>query len=81
VGRTISTFLNGAGMLKQQMLNLAIFVPVCIGMKIVLVHQIGLYGVVVGTAVAWLVVHVPAYSVLIYRWNKSLPHQRARGAA
>lgn len=77
VGRTISTFLNGAGMLKQQMLNVAIFVPLCIALKVILVREIGLYGVVVGTIIAWVVVNVPAYAILIHRWNKSHPTQPA----
>lgn len=70
VGRAISMFLNGAGMLRQQLFNVAIFVPLCIGLKIVLVQTMGVEGVVVATVAAWLLVHVPAYWMYLYQWNR-----------
>jgi O-antigen/teichoic acid export membrane protein len=71
-GRSIAMFLNGAGLLKQQMLIVAIFVPVCITLKLLLARKMGLQGIVLGTMIAWLLVHVPAYSLLIRSWMISV---------
>lgn len=57
---------------RQQLFNLAIFVPLCIGLNIVLVQTMGVEGVVVATSAAWLVVHVPAYWLYLHQWNGSI---------
>jgi len=72
VGRTIAMFANGAGLLRQQLAIVAVFVPLCIGLKVLLVHQMGVQGVVVGTAAAWLMVHIPAYTHLLRKWARSV---------
>ncbi len=72
-GRGIAMFLNGAGLLKQQMVIVALFVPLCIGLKLLLARQYGLQGIVFGTMLAWLLVHVPAYTLLLRRWARSQP--------
>lgn len=71
VGRSIAMFLNGAGLLKQQLIIVLLFVPICIGLKIVLTHQMGSRGILLGTAIAWLVVHLPAYTWLLITWFRS----------
>ena len=70
-GRTIAMFLNGAGLLKEQIISVAIFVPLCIGLKLVLTKRYGLPGLVFGTAIAWTVVNVPAYAFILTRWARS----------
>lgn len=72
VGRAIAMFANGAGLLKQQMIGLAFFVPLCIGLKIWFVSEIGSSGVVVGTTVAWLLVNVPNYGMIIRKWTQDV---------
>lgn len=78
VGRAIAMFANGAGLLKQQMIGLAFFVPLCIGLKIWFVYVIGPSGVVVGTTVAWLLVNLPNYWIIIQRWARDAGKQIER---
>ena len=72
VGRAVAMFANGAGLLKQQMIGLALFVPLCIGLKIWFVYEIGPSGVVVGTTVAWLLVNAPNYGIIIRNWARDV---------
>ena len=82
-GRSIAMFLNGINVLWAQLWIVIGFVPLCVVLKIYLAGEIGSAGVPIGVAIAYLVIHVPAYYWLVRRWfNKhAVIMPQAGGAA
>ncbi|MEI7970338.1 MAG: lipopolysaccharide biosynthesis protein [Betaproteobacteria bacterium] len=69
-GKSIAMFLNGVNMLRPQLLIVLVFVPLCFALKYWMAGALGSAGVPIGVAIAYLVVHVPAYTFLIARWQR-----------
>jgi len=68
IGRCISIFLNGVGVLRQQLVITAAFVPLCIALKIWLAARLGLYGVPLAVCIAYALTHVPGYTWILRDW-------------
>lgn len=69
LGKAISVFLHGMGMVGQQVWTALVFLPVCLGAKIAFGKQFGAPGVVLGTALAYTLVHTWPYWRLVRRWH------------
>jgi O-antigen/teichoic acid export membrane protein len=67
VSTVISVFLNGAGVLKEQMALIAVVSPFNLGLSIFLTKHFGVMGVSLGSALSQLLITLPVYSVLIRR--------------
>lgn len=68
VGRCIAIFLNGVGLLHEQLIIVFAFVPLCLGLKLFFATWLGLYGIPLAASIAYLVTHVPGYTLLLRRW-------------
>lgn len=68
IGKTVSMFLNGIGMVKEQFWIAIAFVPVCLGLKVLFAHRWGPAGIPFATVLAYLIVHVAPYGFLVRRW-------------
>jgi O-antigen/teichoic acid export membrane protein len=68
VGNALAMFLNGAGIVKAQVIVATSFAVTCVLLKIFLVQHMGIAGIAIGTAVAYLVTTLLPYGVLVPRW-------------
>ncbi len=73
IGKAFSMFLNGVGVIKEQMWVALAFIPVCVGMKLWFVFIWGAPGVPFATALAYVLVHVPLFFFLVRRWCRENP--------
>ena len=71
IGKAVAAFLNGVGLVKEQLWVVFAFLPVCIGMKIWFALLWGSMGVPLATALAYLIVHLPFYFFLLRRWYRN----------
>ena len=69
VGKAISVFLHGMGLVSQQVWTALVFLPVCLGAKVLFAQQYGAVGVVIGTTLAYVAVHAWPYWRLVRRWH------------
>lgn len=69
IGKAVSVFLHGMGLVGQQVWTALVFLPVCLGAKIVFGQQFGAPGVMIGTALAYVLVHAWPYWRLVKRWH------------
>lgn len=74
IGKTVSMFLNGIGMIKEQFWIAIAFVPVCLALKVLFAHEWGATGVPFATALAYLIVHAVPYVILVGRWFRESSH-------
>jgi O-antigen/teichoic acid export membrane protein len=81
IGKAVSVFLHGMGMVAQQLWIAAIFLPVCLAAKVFGGLHYGATGVVVGTTIAYVVVHAWPYWRLVREWHRRTPLQLAAGKA
>ncbi len=79
--KAFSMFLNGAGILKEQLYITIVFVPLCLGLKVLFASWWGTPGIVYATALSWFITHVPSYYWIIRRWFEKQRHQPAPAAA
>jgi O-antigen/teichoic acid export membrane protein len=75
-GKAYAMFLNGADLLRPQVWIAAVFVPVCIGLKILFAARWGVAGIPLAMAIAWIVTHAVPYALIIRRWNAQHAPQR-----
>lgn len=73
VGKAISIFLHGMGLVSQQVWTALIFLPVCLGAKVLFAQQYGAPGLVIGTTLAYLAVHAWPYWRLVRAWHLEHP--------
>jgi len=76
LGRCVAIFLNGVGMLREQLLIILIFVPLCLWLKLLLSERLGLYGVPLAIALSYIVTHGPGYYWILRKWfaaNRGVP--------
>ncbi len=66
--KALSMFLNGAGILKQQLYITLVFVPLCLALKVLFAEWYGTHGLPYAMALSWSVTHIPAYAWIIHRW-------------
>lgn len=69
VGKTVSIFLHGTGQVAQQIWIALVFLPLCLGAKVIGALHFGVPGVVVGTTLAYVVAHAWPYWRLIRQWH------------
>jgi len=67
-GRGIAMFLNGANILKAQLAIVAVFVPLCIALKVLLVRDYGAAGAPMALALSYAATHIPGYGLILRRW-------------
>lgn len=70
IGRTVSMFLNGVGLIKEQFWIAIVFVPICLGLKAMFAHWWGVSAIPFATVLAYLIVHLVPYAVLVGSWFK-----------
>ena len=80
IGKAFSMFLNGAGILKQQLYITLAFVPLCLTLKVLFAGWFGVQGLPWAMAIAWSVTHVPSYFVIIRNWLRDHAAQPADAA-
>lgn len=73
LGKAVSVFLHGMGMVAQQLWIAAVFLPTCLAAKILGGLHYGATGVVVGTTVAFVAVHAWPYWRLVRQWHDRAP--------
>lgn len=73
VGKAVSIFLHGMGLVGQQVWIALVFLPLCLGAKVLFGQAYGAPGVVLGTAVAYLLAHAWPYWRLVSRWHSAHP--------
>lgn len=72
-GNSFAMFLNGLGILRPQLIAVSLFCLVTIPLKIVLVSQIGLVGIIVASLISYvLTVAVPYLTFLRPAWTSRL---------
>jgi len=72
-GNAFAMFLNGLGILRPQLIAVALFCLVAIPLKIVLVSQIGLVGIILASLISYvLTVAVPYLTFLRPAWTNRL---------
>ena len=81
MGKAVSVFLHGVGMVSQQVWIAAAFLPICLAAKIWGGLHFGAVGVVFGTAIAFVLVHAWPYWRLVRQWHRRHPLQQAVSAA
>lgn len=81
LGKAVSIFLHGMGMVSQQLWIAAVFLPTCLAAKILGGLHYGATGVVVGTTAAYVVVHAWPYWRLVRQWHKRAPIPTVAGNA
>lgn len=64
----LAMFMNGAGILKDQVYITAVFVVLCVTLKIVLTDWMGAAGLQYAMVIAW-VATAPGYYLILRRWN------------
>ena len=69
VGKAVSIFLHGMGLVAQQVWAALVFLPVCLFAKVYFGQAYGAPGVVIGTALAYVAVHAWPYWRLVRRWH------------
>lgn len=69
IGKAISAFLHGVGMVGQQVWIAVVFLPLCLGTKVLFAYEFGAPGVVIGTVLAYVIVHAWPYWRLVRRWH------------
>lgn len=67
-GKAASMLLNGVGVLRQQVWLALAYLPICLGLKILLAQWYGAAGVPAAMAIAYAVTHIPAYWLIVSRW-------------
>jgi O-antigen/teichoic acid export membrane protein len=73
VGAAIAVFLNGAGIMRLQVICAVLMAVTNLVLSIVLAHKIGLEGIIFGTVIAYMCFIVLPYSVAVPRLLKRLP--------
>jgi O-antigen/teichoic acid export membrane protein len=73
VGKAITMFLHGVDLVTEQLWLAVLYVPICLGLKIWFAQLLGPAGVPLGTCLAYVAVHAPAYYVLVRRWHTKNP--------
>lgn len=68
-GKAISTFLHGVGLVAEQVWTALFFLPLCLSAKIIFGQHYGAPGVVLGTALAYILAHAWPYWCLVRRWH------------
>lgn len=68
LGKAVSIFLHGAGLVGQQVWVALVFLPVCLAAKVVFGLSHGAAGLVLGTAAAYVLVHAFPYARLVRQW-------------
>lgn len=69
-GNTFAMFLNGLGILRAQLIVVSLFCTVAIPLKLLLVNQIGLVGVIMATLISYcLTVALPYLTFLRPTWT------------
>ena len=63
-GNAFAIFLNGAGIIRQQVVSVILFVILAFPMKIIMIRYFDLFGIMLATVVAYLVSHVFTYYFL-----------------
>ena len=81
MGKAVSVFLHGVGMVSQQVWIAAAFLPICLAAKVWGGLHFGAVGVVFGTTLAFVLVHAWPYWRLVRQWHRRHPLQPAVGAA
>lgn len=81
IGKAVSVFLHGIGMVLQQVWIAAVFLPICLAAKIWGGLHFGAVGVVFGTTLAFVLVHAWPYWRLVRQWHHRHPLQPPGGAA
>lgn len=71
LGKAISMFLNGLGLIREQLWIAIVFVPVCLVLKYWFVRQWGPAGIPFAAALAYLLVHATPYALLVRRWYRA----------
>jgi O-antigen/teichoic acid export membrane protein len=66
VGSAFAMFLNGCGIIRQQVITAVVFSGIAIAVKLFLIQACGLQAMVVGAALTYLIVTILAYG-LIFR--------------
>ena len=67
-GKGVAMFLNGVNVIKQQVYIAFVFVPLCVGLKILFADRYGAAGVPLATAIAYALTHFPAYAWIVRDW-------------
>jgi O-antigen/teichoic acid export membrane protein len=65
-GNAFAIFLNGAGIIRQQVVSVILFVILAFPMKIIMIRYFDLFGIMLATVVAYLVSHVFTYYFLYF---------------
>jgi O-antigen/teichoic acid export membrane protein len=73
VGAAVAVFLNGAGIMRLQIICAVLMAVTNLALSIVLAHKIGLEGIIFGTVIAYVLFIVLPYSVAVPRLLKRLP--------
>ena len=61
LGNAFAMFLNGTGIVRQQVLVTMLFVVLVLPLKLVLIDSMGLVAIPVATIAAYLITHVGLY--------------------
>lgn len=77
IGKAVSVFLHGMGMVAQQLWIAALFLPACLAAKVFGGLHYGAVGVVVGTTIAYVAIHAWPYWRLVREWHSRVPLQIA----
>ena len=70
VGKAISVFLHGMGLVSQQIWVAMLFLPVCLVAKVMFAHFFDAPGVVIGTTLAYIAIHAFPYWRLVRQWHR-----------
>lgn len=73
VGKAVAMFLNGVDLIAEQLWLALLHVPVCLGLKVAFAHWLGVAGVPLAACLAYVLVHAPAYYLLVRRWYRDNP--------